>query len=104
MDISPRKVAQVIILAREGQAGAHELRTFIEDMYDEEKAALVAIAWIGRDTFDADDYAEAVRTALEEATTPTADYLMGMPHLPENLEYGLDRLGVDVTGEEDDLR
>jgi len=28
---------------------------------------------------------------------------MGMPHLAENLEAGLEALGVDVTGEEEDL-
>ena len=46
---------------------------------------------------------EAVATATAEATTPTADYLMGMPHLAENLEAGLDALGVDVSGEEEDF-
>ena len=45
----------------------------------------------------------AVATATTEATTPTADYLMGMPHLAENLEAGLDALGVDVSGEEEDF-
>jgi hypothetical protein len=28
---------------------------------------------------------------------------MGMPHLAENLEAGLDALGVDVSGEEEDF-
>ena len=44
-----------------------------------------------------------MRTAVTEATIPTADYLMGMPHLPENIEAGLEALGVDVSGEEEDL-
>ena len=44
-----------------------------------------------------------METAFAEATTPTADYLMGMPHLAENLEAGLDAMGVDVSGEEEDL-
>ena len=50
-----------------------------------------------------EDFDEAVATATAEATTPTADYLMGMPHLAENLEAGLEALGIDVTGEEEDL-
>ena len=69
----------------------------------EEQAQLTAIAWVGRGAFEAEDFEEAVATALAEATTPTADYLMGMPHLAENLEAGLDALGVDVSGEEEDL-
>jgi hypothetical protein len=28
---------------------------------------------------------------------------MGMPHLAENLESGLESMGIDVTGEEEDF-
>jgi len=44
-----------------------------------------------------------VDAARAGASTPTEDYLIGMPHLAENLEAGLDAMGVDVTGEEEDL-
>ena len=50
-----------------------------------------------------EDLQEAINTAISEATTPTADYLMGMPHLAENLEAGLEALGIDVSGEEEDF-
>lgn len=103
LDISPAKVVQVIFLAREGPAGAVELHAFIDAMNVEEQSQLTALAWVGRGAFDPEDFEEAVETALAEATTPTADYLMGMPHLAENLEAGLDALGVDVSGEEEDL-
>lgn len=102
-EISPSKVVQVVFLAREGPAGMTELHAFVESMNDEEKAELTAIAWVGRGAFEPEDFAEAVATATAEATTPTADYLMGMPHLAENLEAGLEALGVDVSGEEEDL-
>jgi hypothetical protein len=103
IEISPSKVVQVIFLHREGPGADAQLHAFIADMNDDEKAHLTAIAWVGRGAFDPEDYAEAVSTARAEATTPTADYLMGMPHLAENLEAGLEALGVDVTGEEEDL-
>ncbi|MFV0492101.1 MAG: DUF3775 domain-containing protein [Pseudorhodobacter sp.] len=103
MDITPAKVIQVIFLVREERRGAAELHAFIDDMNDDEKAHLTAIAWIGRGAFEADDYDDAVRTAWAEASSPTADYLTGMPHLAENLEAGLDALGIDVTGEEEDF-
>ena len=103
IEISPSKVVQVIFLHREGPAADAELHAFIQDLNDDEKAHLTAIAWVGRGSFDHGDYAEAVATAVNEATTPTADYLMGMPHLSENLEAGLDALGIDVSGEEEDL-
>ncbi len=103
MDISPRKVVHIIYQAREGQMAAGELHAFIDGLNTDEQAALTAIAWIGRGAFEAEDYDEAVTTAEAEATTPTADYLMGMPHLAENLEAGLEALGVDVTSEEEDF-
>ena len=103
IEISPSKVVQVIFLHREGSGADGQLHAFITDMNDDEKAHLTAIAWVGRGAFEPEDYAEAVATAQAEATTPTADYLMGMPHLAENLESGLDALGIDVTGEEEDL-
>ncbi len=103
LEITPSKVVQVIFLAREEAAGAAELRSFIEDMNDDEKAHLTAIAWIGRGAFEPEDFAEAVETAYAEATTPTAAYLTGMPHLAENLEAGLEALEIDVSGEEEDF-
>lgn len=45
--ISVRKVAHVILLARELERGEGELRGVIENMTEEEQAALVAIMWIG---------------------------------------------------------
>ncbi|MCB2136175.1 MAG: DUF3775 domain-containing protein [Rhodobacteraceae bacterium] len=103
LEITPATVVQVIFLAREGAMAESELHEFIAGLNDDDKAELTAIAWIGRGSFDAEDFAEAVATARTEATTPTEDYLMGMPHLAENLEAGLEALGVDVTGEEEDL-
>ena len=103
LEINPQTVVQVIFLAREGQVGAGELHAFIDALNDDEKSQLTAIAWVGRGAFEPEDFDEALATAIAEATTPTADYLMGMPHLAENLEAGLDALGVDVSGEEEDF-
>ena len=103
LDIAPTKVVQIIVLAREGEMTEAQLHQFIADLNDDEKAHLTAVAWVGRGAFEVEDFDEAVATAYAEATTPTEDYLMGMPHLAENLEVGLEALGIDVTGEEEDL-
>ena len=103
IEISPSKVVQIIYQHREGPAAAAEIHAFIDGLNVDEKAHLTALAWVGRGAFEAEDYAEAVSTALRQATTPTADYLIGMPHLPENLEAGMEAMGIDVTGEEEDL-
>ncbi|PKP75040.1 MAG: hypothetical protein CVT84_05420 [Alphaproteobacteria bacterium HGW-Alphaproteobacteria-6] len=103
LEISPATVVQVILLSREGAIAEAQARAFIAGLNDDEKAQLTAIAWIGRGSFEAGEFDEAVGTATAEATVPTEDYLMGMPHLAENLEAGLETLGIDVTGEEEDL-
>jgi hypothetical protein len=121
LEISPSKVARIIIRAREidaktgrwdspsdeaeadsilesrpSDATANELATYIADLNEDEQASLVAVVWIGRDTFTADDLDEAIATAKEEASTPTEQYLLGMPLLSDYLESGLDALGYDV--------
>ena len=103
LDISVYKIAQVILMARELDRAEGELRGFIDRLTEEEQASLVAVMWIGRDSFTADDLEEAKQTAMAEATTPTADYLLGTPHLSDHLENGLEELGLSATDEEDDL-
>ena len=103
LDISTYKIAQVVLMARELERAEPELRAFIDRLTEEEQASLVALMWIGRDSFTSDDLEEAKRTAMAEATTPTADYLLGSPHLSDHLENGLDELGISIVDDEDDL-
>ena len=95
LDISNSKIATVIMLAREGRSAEGQLYGFIADLNEDEKASLVAVMWIGRDTFDAEDLEEAMETARNEATTPTEDYLLGVPLLSDYLEAGLEKLGIE---------
>jgi len=107
LEISPSKVVHIVYQFHKSlsgrTSGTAELHAFIEGLNDDEKAHLTALAWVGRGAFEAEDFDEAVATARAEATTPTADYLMGMPHLAENLEAGMEAMGVDVAGEEEDF-
>ena len=103
MNITAQKVAQVALMARELNRAEGELRAFIDRLSEDEQAELVAIMWIGRDSFDADALDEAIATAMQEATTPCADYLLGSPHLADHLENGMDALGISLVDEEDEL-
>lgn len=128
LQISPRRVAHIIIRAREieakvgtwgragdgadadsilasrrGDATEAELSAFIGGLNDDEKASLVAVMWIGRETFETEELAEAMQTARDEATTPTEDYLLGVPLLSDYLESGLEKLGIDVSDVEEDF-
>jgi len=126
MEINPSTVARIILLAREldasiggldvdssetdsvlearaGDTAETELRAMIDGLNEDEQAEIVAIMWIGRDTFTADDLDEAVQTAKDEHPGPTADYLLGAPLLADYLEDGLSALGYNVSDLEDDI-
>jgi hypothetical protein len=133
IDIAPEKVAHVIIKAREYDAkvGAWndnpqegdaeedpdsiledftndptraELAGFIGALNYDEQANLVALAWVGRGTFEKEEFAEAVETARAERINATAGYLLGMPLLADFLEEGLEKMGFSVDDIESDVR
>ena len=91
----------MIFLAEEFGPDSVQLRDYISGLNEDEQVSLVALMWIGRDSFSAEDLDEALQTARAEATAPTEDYLSGIPELPNLLEDGLDALGIDVTEAED---
>lgn len=126
MEIAPEKVAHVIIRARQYDAkvdawntdneddsgaeesgedqGLHdEIAGFIDALNDDEQAQLVALCWVGRGTFDPEDFDEAVETAQNERVNSVAAYLLGQPLLADYLEEGLDRMGVSVEDAEGDV-
>jgi hypothetical protein len=70
-----------------------ELVEFIKDLDVDKAAALVALAWIGRGDFDAEDWQSAVDAASERYEGPTWKYLLGMPLLPDQLEDALSAFG-----------
>ena len=130
LEIAPEKVAHIIIKAREydakvaaqfpnegsGSEGEPEdileampddttrpeLVAFIDGLNDDEQAHLVALTWVGRGTFEPEEFDEAVETARNEKIVSTAEYLLGSPLLADYLEEGLEKLGYpveDIEGE-----
>lgn len=76
-----------------------EAKAQIESMNIDEQCELVALAWVGRGDYTKDDWNEALRIAHEEHNRRTADYLLGMPHLPDHLQAGLDAFDISLTVE-----
>lgn len=79
---------------------ARELRAAIASLDVESQASLVALAWIGREDFEPEEWEEARAAARERAVGPVWRYLMGMPLLGDYLEEGAARLGAPLTTEE----
>jgi hypothetical protein len=67
-----------------------EARSHIRSMNIDEQCELVALAWLGRGDYTLEDWREAVRAAEHAHNNRTAEYLFGMPHLPDHLQAGLD--------------
>ncbi len=103
LDISTGKVVRIIFLSREYGPESGQLSDYISGLNIDEQISLVALMWVGRETYSADEFAEALETARVEATAPTEKYLSGIPSLAEYLESGLDALGIDVTDAEDHM-
>lgn len=101
LDISNAKLVRIIFLAREYGPESRHLYDYISGLNDDEKVSLVAVMWVGRESFEPENVAEALETARIEKTAPTEAYLSGNPDLPDLLEAGMEALGLDVTETEE---
>jgi hypothetical protein len=127
LDIAPEKVGFVILKAREFDAKVapfdegdvetsdeqdradgilenrshdptiREFNGFLNGLNEDEKANLVAIAWIGRGAYEPEEWDEAIAVARREKTTPTAAYLLGDPLIADYLEEGMSLLGFEMA-------
>jgi hypothetical protein len=73
-----------------------EIIAFINAMSVDEQVDLVALAWLGRDDYTAEDWASVRQEAAAAHNRRTASYLLGMPQLGDFLEEGLSLLGYSV--------
>jgi hypothetical protein len=71
-----------------------ELKEYIDALNEDEQAELVALTWIGRGTYTAEDWDEAVEVAHEEHPKRVARYLLSQPLLADELEEGLSEMGL----------
>jgi hypothetical protein len=73
------------------------LRSFINELNEDEQAALIALAWVGRGDYDATDWDEALRLARERNEGgEAADYLLGMDMLGDLLAEGVAAFGLSL--------
>ena len=81
-----------------------ELRSFLESLNRDEYVDLLALVWLGRGDYTADEWPEVITearsVAAERHTGPTADYLLGIPLLADFLEEGLNALGFSCEDTE----
>ncbi len=71
-----------------------ELTAAIRELNRDEQIELVALTWLGRGSFTAGQWQDAVGEARDAHNDRTAEYLTGIPLLSDYLEEGLTALGL----------
>jgi hypothetical protein len=75
-----------------------ELRVTLDDLADDQLAETLALAWVGRGTYDASEWDDAFAEAGENDPESAIDELMDMPLLASHLEAGLAAFDYSCEG------
>jgi hypothetical protein len=78
-----------------------ELVGAIRELNDDERMRLVALAWLGRGTYDLGEWKDAIATAKLEHSRRTAEYLLALPLLGDYLEDGLAMFDEGIVDTDD---
>ncbi len=70
-----------------------ELKYLIDFMDEEEQVSLVALMWLGRGDYSAEEWEEALSDARSSLSNHTAEYIIGTPLISDYLEEGLSVFG-----------
>ena len=75
-----------------------EMRVTLDDLADDQLAETLALAWVGRGTYDASEWDDAFAEASENDPESTIDELMDMPLLASHLDAGLAAFDYSCEG------
>jgi hypothetical protein len=85
-----------MLVANTDDATEEELREVIAGINEDERHDIIALVYIGRGDLEPEEWVEAVRLAREREdamSISAADWLLGIPNLPDLLDEGLAALG-----------
>jgi hypothetical protein len=87
------------VLSDELNTGVEEeMRATLDDLADDQLAETLALAWVGRGTFDATEWEDAMAEANDTDPESTVDELMDMPLLASYLDAGLAAFDFSCEG------
>jgi hypothetical protein len=75
-----------------------ELRATLDDLADDQLAETLALAWVGRGTFDVSEWDDAMAEANDIDPESSIDELLDMPLLASHLEAGLAAFDYSCDG------
>ena len=122
LSINPEKVCFVIAKAREidvkvapeelsdddddmeriledyaDDATYQELQEFLQIQSDDDLVELLALTWIGRGEYSADEWNDVLKEIRDVREKHTVEYLLGTPLLADFLEEGLSQFGISCN-------
>ena len=75
-----------------------EVQALLDDLADDQLAETLALAWVGRGTYDASEWDDAYSEASDLNADERMDELMDMPLLAGHLEAGLATFDFSCDG------
>ena len=75
-----------------------EVQAVLDDLADDQLAEVLALAWVGRGTFDASEWDDAFAEANDLSGDERMDELMDMPLLGGHLEAGIAAFDYSCEG------
>ena len=75
-----------------------EVQATLDDLADDQLAETLALAWVGRGTYDASEWDDAYGEATDLDVDERMDELMDMPLLASHLEAGLAAFDFSCEG------
>lgn len=80
-------------IGRTDHPAYQEIKSAIDDLEPDQQIALVALMWVGRGDYTADEWQTAFEHASASWNARTAEYLIGTPLVADYLSQGLEELG-----------
>ena len=75
-----------------------EVRALLEDLGEDQVQEILALAWVGRGTYDASEWEDALEEAADRDAEDPIDQLLDMPTLAAFLDAGLAAFEMSCDG------
>ncbi len=75
-----------------------EVQALLDDLADDQLSETLALAWVGRGTYDVSEWEDAVAEANDLAPDDRIDEILDMPLLASHLEAGLAAFDYSCEG------
>ncbi len=80
------------------EAIEEEMMALLDDLGEDQVQEILALAWVGRGTYDASEWDDALEAAADADAEEPVDQLMDMPTLAAYLDAGLAAFDLNCDG------